>query len=151
MTLQHLHSLIILPDVTYQPTMSSRLPPQDLYARLLSSSRGYPLWTPEPSNELLMERSDGLRIGDVGVVLELGGVDVLFNLCLPADHPFHLRHGVPQGFTCINQSRLDIMTLTNAEPPNYAIHSSSVTPVKTTGASNDVSGRYFSFFMTVRG
>lgn len=116
--------------------------PQDVYARLLTSPRGYPLWTPEPSNELLMERRDGLRIGDVGVVIpDDGGFDVFFNICLPREHPFHRRHGVPEGFTCIDQSDLDIRTIPNAENPGRIISSSSVTRVETAGPSSDVSQR----------
>ncbi|KAH0828724.1 hypothetical protein J3R83DRAFT_3135 [Lanmaoa asiatica] len=112
--------------------------PQDVYARLLSSPRGYPLWTPEPSNELLMERQDGLRIGDVGVVIpDDGGFDVFFNICLPRDHPFHRRYGVPEGFTCIDQSELDIRTIPSAENPGRIISSSSVRRVGTTEPSSN--------------
>ena len=104
----------------YHGTSPSALPtsPQDVYARLLSSPRGYTLWTPEPSNELLVERRDGLRIGDVGVVIpDDGGFDVFFNICLPPDYPFHRRHGVPEGFTFINPSDLGIKTIPTAEYP----------------------------------
>ena len=118
--------------------------PQDVYARLLLSPRGYPLWTPEPSNELLVERRDGLRIGDVGVVIpDDGGFDVFFNICLPSDHPFHRRHGVPEGFTFINPSDLDIRTIPSAEYPGRIISTSSVKRVETAEPLNDSPQRYF--------
>ncbi|KAG6375887.1 hypothetical protein JVT61DRAFT_2754 [Boletus reticuloceps] len=53
--------------------------PQDIYARHLLSPRGYPLWTPEPSQQLLAYRRDGLRIGDVGVVIPEDGCFDVFS------------------------------------------------------------------------
>lgn len=89
-----------------------------------------------------MERQDGLRISDVGAVLDDGGFDVFFNICLPADHPFHHRHGVPEGFTCIDPDQLDIRTIPNAERPGRIISTSSVTRVETFETSSDPSKRY---------
>ncbi|KIJ19078.1 hypothetical protein PAXINDRAFT_44270, partial [Paxillus involutus ATCC 200175] len=70
-----------------------------VYARLMipvDSSRGYPLWYPEPDSNLPEDyRDEGLRIGDVGIVTEDGSFDVLFNICLPEEHELHQRHGVP--------------------------------------------------------
>lgn len=121
--------------------------PQDVYARflLLSAGRGFPLWIPEPSHEFLMQRREGLTIGDVGVVLDDGGFDVFFNICLPPDHPFHLRYGVPQGFSCIHPGELDIRTIVDAEPPGHVISSSSIMR-ETFGSSSDVSKRYAPLF-----
>lgn len=89
-----------------------------------------------------MELRDGLRIGDVGVVLDDGGFDVLFNLCLPADHSFHRRHGVPEGFTCISPGDLDIRTTPNVERPGRVISTSSVMRVEMFESLGDTSKRY---------
>ncbi|KAF9228829.1 hypothetical protein BS17DRAFT_744996 [Gyrodon lividus] len=82
--------------------MPSSDSPQDVYARLMicrDPSRGYPLWFPEPDSSLPEDyRHEGLRIGDVGIVVEDGSFDVLFNICLPEDHPLHQPHGVPANF-----------------------------------------------------
>ncbi|KIJ12516.1 hypothetical protein PAXINDRAFT_49154, partial [Paxillus involutus ATCC 200175] len=63
----------------------------DIYARLLiprDSTRGYPLWYPEPDDNLPEPcRDEGLRIGDIGIVTERGTFDILFNICLPQEHP----------------------------------------------------------------
>ena len=106
--------------------------PQDVYARHLISPRGYPLWTPEPSHQLLVYRQDGLRIGDVGVVIpEDGCFDVFFNICLPQDHPFHRATGVPDNFKPVELSDMDIRTVVNVENPGRIIANSSVKSVRT--------------------
>lgn len=105
--------------------------PQDIYARHLLSRRGYPLWTPEPSRQLLAYRRDGLKIGDVGVVIpEDGCFDVFFNICLPQDHPFHRATGVPDNFKPIQLSHMDIRTI-DAENPGRIIANSSVKSART--------------------
>lgn len=102
--------------------------PQDIYARHVSSSRGYPMWTPEPSSQLLSYRPEGLRIGDVGVVVpENGNFDVFFNLCQPKDHPFHQATGVPDGFDPIGLTDADIKTVSNVERAGQVLTASSVT------------------------
>ena len=104
--------------------------PQDIYARHVSSSRGYPMWTPEPSSQLLSYRPEGLRIGDVGVVVpENGNFDVFFNLCLPKNHHFHQATGVPDGFTPIELRDADVKTVPNVESAGQVITASSVTRV----------------------
>ena len=106
--------------------------PQDIYARHLVSPRGYPLWTPEPSQQLLSYRRDGLRIGDVGVVIpEDGCFDVFFNICLPADHPFHRATGVPDNFKPIILSDMDIRTVVDAENPGRILANPSVKRART--------------------
>ncbi|KAF5375984.1 hypothetical protein D9757_008825 [Collybiopsis confluens] len=67
----------------------SSLVESELYARLLlPRKKGYPLWRPKPDERLPEEcRREGVRIGDVGILNELGGFDFLFNCCLPEDHP----------------------------------------------------------------
>lgn len=109
-------------------------PPQDIYARHLLSSRGYPLWIPEPDRQLLeYERMEGLGIGDVGVVdPEDGCFDVLFNICLSRDHPFHRAFDVPECFTPIELSEGDIRITPNIEAPGY-IPSTSVRNIEPIG------------------
>lgn len=104
-------------------------PPPQLYAKhLLPFGYGYPLWTPEPSHELLQRRRDGLRIGDVGVIdLENGSFDVFFNICLPRDHPLHRATGVPDNFVPIELDEWDIASFPHAEYPGRVISTSSVT------------------------
>ncbi|KAF8549329.1 hypothetical protein OG21DRAFT_1556148, partial [Imleria badia] len=104
--------------------------PQDVYARYLLSSRGYPLWIPEPSHQLLLSRPDGLRIGDVGVVVpEDGGFEVFFNICLPREHPFHRATGVPDNFKHVEVRDEDIRIIPKLENPGCIISTSSPTTV----------------------
>ena len=118
--------------------------PQDIYARHVSSSRGYPMWTPEPSSQLLSYRPEGLRIGDVGVVVpENGNFDVFFNVCLPKDHHFHQATGVPDGFSPIELSNADIKTVANVESAGQVLTASSVTKVGGDEASFPLRYVYF--------
>ncbi|KAI5999041.1 hypothetical protein EDC04DRAFT_2507010, partial [Pisolithus marmoratus] len=78
---------------------------------------GYPLWFPEPSIRLPPTYlHESIRIGDVGVVTPHGNFDILFNICLPEDHPLHLHYGVPEGFKQITLSEKDIEIL---KDPDY--------------------------------
>ncbi|KAG9310375.1 hypothetical protein JVU11DRAFT_9509 [Chiua virens] len=121
-------------------------PPPQLYAKhLLPYGYGYPLWTPEPSHELLMRRRDGLRIGDVGVIdLENGSFDVFFNICLPRDHPLHRATGVPDNFAPIQLEEWDIASYPHAEYPGRVISSSSVT-AKTIEPTGEAALRPFTY------
>ncbi|KDQ58911.1 hypothetical protein JAAARDRAFT_646943 [Jaapia argillacea MUCL 33604] len=76
----------------------------EVYSKLLFPKKhGYPLWIPEPQNNLPDEyRRDGVTIGDVGIVTHDGGWDVLFNICLPAEHPLNARRP-----GCFQQIELD--------------------------------------------
>ncbi|KAH0838808.1 hypothetical protein J3R83DRAFT_7209 [Lanmaoa asiatica] len=115
--------------------------PQDVYARHLLSSRGYPLWIPEPSHQLLLYRPDGLRIGDVGVVVpEDGGFEVFFNICLPREHPFHRATGVPDDFKHVELRDEDIRIIPNVENPGRIISTSSVTKIRTVEPPSDTPG-----------
>ncbi|KAJ7227902.1 hypothetical protein C8J57DRAFT_198672 [Mycena rebaudengoi] len=70
-----------------------------LYSRLLlPKGHGYPLFHPQPFDDLPEEaRRVGTEIGDVGVVTSDGSFDVIFNICRAADDPIN-RFGVPEGF-----------------------------------------------------
>ena len=64
--------------------------PQNLYAKNLRQSFGYPLRFPEPKPGLpLSYEEHGLQIGDVGYVDDDGRFEVLFNICFPSDHELH--------------------------------------------------------------
>lgn len=122
-------------------------PPPQLYAKhLLSLGYGYPLWTPEPSHQLLLHCRDGLRIGDVGVIdLENGCFDVFFNICLPRDHPLHRSTGVPDNFVPIKLDERDITSFPHAEHPGRVISTSSVTVSSTVEPSVATASRWVCF------
>jgi len=71
----------------------------EVYARLLLPKKlGFPLWLPQPHNNLPSEyRRNGVNIGDVGIVRSSGVFDFLFNICLPSHHPINGSR-VPDGF-----------------------------------------------------
>ncbi|KAJ7227926.1 hypothetical protein C8J57DRAFT_199076 [Mycena rebaudengoi] len=62
-----------------------------LYSRLLlPEGHGYPLFHPQPFDDLSEEaRRIGTEIGDVGVVTSDGSFDVIFNICRAADDPIN--------------------------------------------------------------
>ena len=72
------------------PTTFMDESPQNLYARNLQQSFGYPLRFPEPRPGLPSSYEEhGLQIGDVGYVDDVGMFEVLFNICFPLDHELH--------------------------------------------------------------
>jgi hypothetical protein len=84
----------------------------ETYTRgLFPKGHGYPLWDPEPDDNLwthLREYWDkGVSIGDVGIITPHGTFDYLFNICLPADDPVNLGR-TPPDFLPITLSPLDI-------------------------------------------
>ncbi|KIK98561.1 hypothetical protein PAXRUDRAFT_667596 [Paxillus rubicundulus Ve08.2h10] len=110
--------------------MSSPPSPHNVYARLMTRvdpSRGYPLWFPEPDSSLPEDyRHGGLRIGDVGMVAADGSFDVLFNICLPEDHPIHQPNGVPENFKQIVLSDRDIRQFPSADGAGRVISTQSI-------------------------
>ena len=118
--------------------------PQDVYARHLVSRRGYPLWTPELNMSLPdVYIREGLRIGDVGVVVpEDGSFDVLFNICLPPTHSLHRETGVPDNFTPILLSGRDIAKFPEAESVGRIISTSSMVRVRDRDAPDEDPKRY---------
>ncbi|KAF8196277.1 hypothetical protein K438DRAFT_2016830 [Mycena galopus ATCC 62051] len=80
-----------------------------LYSRLLlPTGHGYPLFHPQPFDDLPLEsRQVGTEIGDVGVVTSDGSFDPIFNICRAADDPLN-RFGVPEGFERVNLCPKDI-------------------------------------------
>lgn len=75
-----------------------------MYTRLLLPKKlGFPLWTPEPDDNLPDEyRNKGVSIGDVGIMKPDGDFDFLFNICVPSDHAINQR-GVPLGFEDVSE------------------------------------------------
>lgn len=107
--------------------------PQDVYAKYLPNSRGYPLWFPEPSNTLpTTYQQDGLQIGDVGVVDPTGRFDVLFNICQSSHHALHQRRGILDNFKfdpVILDIDQEVDVRSNADPAGCVISSSGITRI----------------------
>ncbi|KAJ7138461.1 hypothetical protein C8R43DRAFT_842309, partial [Mycena crocata] len=79
------------------------------YSRLLlSKGAGYPLWLPEPYDDLPTEyKETGVRIGDVGVITSDGAFDFVFNVCVPRDDPIN-SVGVPEDFELVTLGQGDV-------------------------------------------
>jgi hypothetical protein len=75
---------------------------QDAFARH-GFLEGYPLWNPAPVLLPRRRQTDGLRIGDVGVIDRDGCFNALFNICSPRDLALERAHGFPSGFTRIKK------------------------------------------------
>ncbi|KAJ6483124.1 hypothetical protein C8R45DRAFT_1215058 [Mycena sanguinolenta] len=98
-----------------------------LYSRLLlSKGHGYPLFHPQPYDDLPHElRHQGTTIGDVGVVTSDGSFDVIFNICRAADDPLN-RFGVPAGFERMSLLEGDIATLVDYHWPGSDVSSTTI-------------------------
>ncbi|KZP16869.1 hypothetical protein FIBSPDRAFT_831069, partial [Athelia psychrophila] len=74
--------------------------PSRVYARQLLPMRfGYPLYYPEPLDNLSLElRKRGISIGDVGHVTPEGRFHFAFNIFTPRTNTAINRSGVPDGF-----------------------------------------------------
>jgi hypothetical protein len=101
--------------------------PSDVYVRQLLPQRyGYPLFIPEPNENLPLEyRQIGISIGDVGIIMPDGSFSFLFNICAPADDPVHC-YGVPDGFKSVHPTPLDVSYFSNCLPPQSVICSHSI-------------------------
>ncbi|KIJ17038.1 hypothetical protein PAXINDRAFT_45478, partial [Paxillus involutus ATCC 200175] len=88
---------------------------------------GYLLWNPEPDSKLPKScRDEGLRIGDVGIVKD-GSFDVLFNICLPKEHPLNQWGGVPTTFKQVPASLCnDVSKCSFFDNPGRVISSKSI-------------------------
>ncbi|KIJ12517.1 hypothetical protein PAXINDRAFT_45951, partial [Paxillus involutus ATCC 200175] len=88
---------------------------------------GYPLWSPEPDDNLPEAcRDEGLRIGDVGIVTGDGTFDVLFNICLSEDHPLNQWRGVPPTFRQVQLPVQDVSKRRGADNAGRAISTKSI-------------------------
>ena len=75
---------------------------QDAFARH-GFEEGYPLWNPTPVLLPRRRQTNGLKIGDVGVIDRDGCFNSLFNICNPPDPALELEHGFPSGFIRIKK------------------------------------------------
>lgn len=95
-----------------------------VYSKLLSSrGHGYPLYIPEPNENLPYEyRQRGISIGDVGIITSDGGFDFLFNVCLSATDPIN-NDNVPEGFVPLVLDQRDIFRQSHRHSPGAIISS----------------------------
>ncbi|KZV95560.1 hypothetical protein EXIGLDRAFT_567651, partial [Exidia glandulosa HHB12029] len=87
---------------------------------------GYPFWIPEPDAHLPSEqRSEGLRLGDLGILTNDGGFDYLWNIHLPGNHPHNTL--VPPNFKPVVLDTIrDVRRTDLFFPRNTAINSTFV-------------------------
>lgn len=114
--------------------------PSEVYSRLLLAKRhGYPLYVPEPDDNLPPEyRSKGTSIGDVGIITPDGSFDFVFNICVPPDDPVNC-YGVPDGSETVPLDPEDISLLSQMHPPSSDVSSDSVrkTTITVEGAQKE--------------
>src|SRR6201996_460434 len=98
-----------------------------LYSRLLlPKGHGYPLFRPEPFDDLPVDaRRRGTEIGDVGVLTSDGSFDVIFNICRPAEDPLN-RFRVPEGFEQIRLGAGDVAPREQYYRPGSDVSSTNV-------------------------
>ncbi|KAJ6572039.1 hypothetical protein B0H19DRAFT_1132321 [Mycena capillaripes] len=98
-----------------------------LYSRLLlPKGHGYPLFRPQPYDDLPLEsRRVGTDIGDVGVITSDGSFDVIFNICRSADDPVN-RFGVPEGFEQVILSRGDVAPRAQYHRPGSDVSNTTI-------------------------
>lgn len=98
-----------------------------VYARqLLPQKYGYPLYIPEPSDNLPLQfRERGVSIGDVGVVMPNGSFNFAFSVCAPADDPVNC-FGVPAGFQPMRLEPQRISQWQNMHRKGSEVMSSSI-------------------------
>ncbi|KAF9048914.1 hypothetical protein BJ165DRAFT_1069438 [Panaeolus papilionaceus] len=102
-------------------------PSNKIYERnMLKKGRGYPLWVPECSQTLhIKKRKLGVEVGDVGLIDKDGYFVFLFNILLPANHPFH-RRSMPEGYTPVQPLDPEDLMQTSVFGHHTALTSMSV-------------------------
>jgi hypothetical protein len=121
-----------------EPTINAGTGPQDTYVKLLLPyHHGYPLWVPEPDENLPEAyRNRGVSIGDLGYISESGGFEYLFNVLESAEDEVNVDR-TPDDFTPLAlNKRTDIATRSQMYKPNTDI--SSVQMKKTRVSQEDV-------------
>lgn len=98
----------------------------EVYARLLLPKKlGFPLWTPEPDDNLPDQYCEiGVSIGDVGILKSDGDFDFLFSICVPFDDPINHR-GVPDDFEDVS-ALIETSKRDGFHSPRTAITSASM-------------------------
>ncbi|KAJ7789745.1 hypothetical protein B0H13DRAFT_1526054, partial [Mycena leptocephala] len=93
--------------------------------QLLRRKRGFPLYVPEPRQNLPAEYWEhGVAIGDVGRITPEGVFDFFFNIYLPADHPIN-DNDVPEYFyPLLHYTSKQVLDLNYA--PGYYVSTSSI-------------------------
>lgn len=106
----------------------------DIYNQHMGAKgRGSPLWIPEPNKNLHINyQRQGLAIGDVGIITVSGSFDFLFNISLPADHPFNPKE-LPDNFVPLFIEPEDIQKRSEFKGESYL----SSTSVKTSRHSGE--------------
>ncbi|KAJ6492800.1 hypothetical protein C8R47DRAFT_422437 [Mycena vitilis] len=105
-----------------------------LYSRLLlPKGNGYPLFHPQPFDDLPMEsRRVGTDIGDVGIITSDGSFDAIFNICRAADDPVN-RFGVPKGFQQVTLDPGDIAPRARYHRPGSDVSNTKITKRRLAG------------------
>lgn len=101
--------------------------PSEVYIRqLLPKKHGFPLYVPEPADDLPAEyRDKGTSIGDVGIMRPNGSFDFVFNICAAADDSVNC-YGVPDEFEQLTMRPGDVSHLNNMFPQGSDVSSASV-------------------------
>ncbi|KAJ7830035.1 hypothetical protein B0H13DRAFT_2434225, partial [Mycena leptocephala] len=102
----------------------------DQYAKLLlGKCHGYPLWDPQPTEENINYKMDGVRIGDVGF-LDQGAFNYLFNICVPREHAINSliqsQQGQASSFVSVGIGANDVRHKRVAFPPKACVSTKSI-------------------------
>jgi len=99
----------------------------EVYVKLLLlEGIGYPLWYPDPDQNLPQAyRDNGVSIGDVGNITADGAFDFKFNVCVDAGDAVNVR-GVPTNFKCWGVGPHDKSDFPVMSPPETVIERGSV-------------------------
>jgi hypothetical protein len=114
------------PAFLYRGTSWMKLFQSEIYCnQLLRRKRGFPLYVPEPRQNLPAEYWEhGVAIGDVGRITPEGVFDFFFNIYLPADHPIN-DNDVPEYFyPLLHYTSKRVLDLNYA--PGYYVSTSSI-------------------------
>ena len=109
--------------------------------------RGIPLWIPQPNIRLpIPYRTEGVCIGDVGIVTASGGFDFLFNICRARDDPINPQT-LPDDFVPVDPplDPTDVREFREFSSGSY-LASSSIAGSQTSGQTPCV---YFLFFSCI--
>ena len=88
---------------------------------LLPKRHGYPLWLPEPHDNLpAAYQAMGDRPGDVVILTKDGGRDYLFNIFVESTDPINLNR-VPSDFHPLAADPLDFLNYADYHKPNTQI------------------------------